>query len=444
MTFTHALSTNNFGCAKFIVDGSAANGTHTTIASAITAASSGETIFIRPGTYTENLTMKAGVNLAAYDCDSFTPNVSIVGTLACSYSGTASISGIRLTTNSANIISLTGANATALNAINCVLNCTNNTGISSTGSNAASQVNLINCTGFLTTTGIAYHSVTNGSISFVNCILNNSGASTTASTCSGTTLAYRSCSFGHVVTTSGATANLLMINSQNDCSGINTTAINANATFSTPNQIVNSRVSSGTATPISIGASATCVIANSSLDSSNATAVTGSGTLVYSGIVHTSTVGALAATTLTPKFVQGALNSTAPAAGMIGEQIRSAIGTGSAVSLTTGTGTNVTSISLTAGIWDVSGIVMFGGGAITGTIYQASISTTSATNGTKGDNFVEGTAAWSPTAAANTTLTIPSFRLSLAATTTVYLVTAAAFTVGTVVAYGRISATRVA
>jgi pectin methylesterase-like acyl-CoA thioesterase len=65
MTFTHALSTNNYGPAKFIVSSSAANGTHTTIAAALTSASTGDTIFIRPGTYTENLTLKAGVNLTA-------------------------------------------------------------------------------------------------------------------------------------------------------------------------------------------------------------------------------------------------------------------------------------------------------------------------------------------------------------------------------------------
>ena len=46
MTFTHALSTNNYGPAKFIVDALVANGTHTTIASALTSASSGDTIFL--------------------------------------------------------------------------------------------------------------------------------------------------------------------------------------------------------------------------------------------------------------------------------------------------------------------------------------------------------------------------------------------------------------
>lgn len=132
---------------------------------------------------------------------------------------------------------------------------------------------------------------------------------------------------------------------------------------------------------------------------------------------------------------------TTPSAGTIGEQIRSAVASGSAVSVSTGTNTDITSISLTAGVWDVSTIAMFKG-TITGTIFQASISTTSVTGGVKGDNFVETPIP--PTAAADNTLTIPSWRLILTSTTTVYLVVAAAYTVGTLTCYGRLSATRVA
>ena len=111
MTFTHALSTNNYGPAKFIVDASAANGTHTTIAAALTSASSGDTIFIRPGTYTENLTLKAGVNLCAFDCDDLTPNVTISGKATFTAAGTVTISGIRLQTNSDFLLAVTGSAA---------------------------------------------------------------------------------------------------------------------------------------------------------------------------------------------------------------------------------------------------------------------------------------------------------------------------------------------
>jgi len=101
----------------------------------------------------------------------------------------------------------------------------------------------------------------------------------------------------------------------------------------------------------------------------------------------------------------------------------------------------VTSISLTAGVWDVSAIVQFGGGAITGTVYEGSISTTSATRGNRGDNANDTTT--SPNATGSCGTSIPAYRIVLTSTTTVYLVAFALFTVGTATAYGRISATRV-
>lgn len=135
---------------------------------------------------------------------------------------------------------------------------------------------------------------------------------------------------------------------------------------------------------------------------------------------------------------------TAPAAGMRGQQIRATVVQGSAVSLTTTTAANVTSISLTAGIWDVSGVVMLTGGAVTGTVFQAGISqnTASFTGAVLGDGQVESSSM--PTAAADATLTIPSYRISLSATTTIYLVVEATFSGGSATAYGRISATRMA
>jgi len=134
------------------------------------------------------------------------------------------------------------------------------------------------------------------------------------------------------------------------------------------------------------------------------------------------------------------LSNTSPNSGYIGEHIESVINSGSAVSLSTGTPTDITSISLTAGIWDLCGIVSVKG-VVSGTSMKGSISLTSATHGTSGDNEVENglMALTSPQS-----VMIPSYRLLLSSTTTVYLVTSATFLVGSVTAYGRISANRVA
>lgn len=162
----------------------------------------------------------------------------------------------------------------------------------------------------------------------------------------------------------------------------------------------------------------------------------------------TVTVGAGSA-----KIVGGASNSAAAitgtttndsaAAGFVGEFISSNIPVGSSTSLTSATGKNITSISLTAGDWDVWGQVSFTPAA--GTIpvsFLVAISTVSAsepTPFTQGcTNFIQTTFVTGGRAA----LPTGTVRLSLASTTTIYLVAFAGFSVSTLTAFGFIAARR--
>lgn len=157
---------------------------------------------------------------------------------------------------------------------------------------------------------------------------------------------------------------------------------------------------------------------------------------------NSSTTQLGATATLPTSAVLGSTNGVSPSAGFIGEQIRSyqSIPQG----LTNGDGLNVTSISLTAGIWDVSAIVGYSGGSGTITLNNTiSISSTSETvAGNYGDDTVVNSYL---VVSANypVNLFIPALRVSLSSTTTYYLVTVASFSAGTLSAYGRISATRV-
>lgn len=132
-------------------------------------------------------------------------------------------------------------------------------------------------------------------------------------------------------------------------------------------------------------------------------------------------------------------------AGNIGEIIESTVLVGSAVSLTTATPADVTSISLTAGDWDVWGNIWYTPGATTSiTIHQGAVNTTSATLPTApgaGANYKVVEAATVPNAIFGEF--VGQRRLSLSGTTTVYLVTQATFTVSTLAAYGYIGARRV-
>lgn len=142
------------------------------------------------------------------------------------------------------------------------------------------------------------------------------------------------------------------------------------------------------------------------------------------------------------------------ASGYVGEYKEANLLLASAVSLTTATAANITSIVLTPGDWDVEGMIAFVPAATTSiTQFNASLSTTSATLASNAPSTSTATnigpfatnvtnhAAYVPTAEVDHQTT--RVRFSVSAQTTVYLVAEAAFTVSTMTAYGSISARRV-
>ena len=128
-----------------------------------------------------------------------------------------------------------------------------------------------------------------------------------------------------------------------------------------------------------------------------------------------------------------------------GEYVSSSVAAGSAVSLTSGASANVTSISLTAGDWDIFGGVGFtGNAATTMTVAIGGISTVSATvPGTSDRETRISPRADTFAQSSFITLALPTSRISLSSTTTVYLVANSTFAVNTNSAYGAIAARRV-
>lgn len=142
----------------------------------------------------------------------------------------------------------------------------------------------------------------------------------------------------------------------------------------------------------------------------------------------------------------GTTTNDSAGTGLVGEYVSATVASGSAVSLTTDTPANVTSISLTAGDWDVWVTGQFGGGGTTTVGYYAtSISTTSATLSTADDRrtFSYGGAATIFGGLARVTSNCGATRVSISSTTTVYMVAQAGFGVSTMNAYGTIHARRV-
>ena len=123
--------------------------------------------------------------------------------------------------------------------------------------------------------------------------------------------------------------------------------------------------------------------------------------------------------------------------------VTAAVAAASAVALTTNVTANVTSISLTAGDWDVTGIVQYTPAATTSiTQLTQGSSSTSATLGAQG-TFSKFVTAANILTAVDPAWALPTVRFSLTTTTTIYLVANATFTVSTLAAYGVIRARRV-
>jgi len=141
--------------------------------------------------------------------------------------------------------------------------------------------------------------------------------------------------------------------------------------------------------------------------------------------------------------IPGTTTNDNAAAGKVGEIITATLASGSAISLTNGTSANVTSISLTAGDWDVNGTVFY---VTTGTtVTQALVTDISVTSATT--NTAPGLGSYTYFGGSFTGLAKASStgtsRISISVTTTVYLVVSPSFTVSTATAYGFLRARRV-
>jgi len=281
--------------ARYIVSagGITDGANYTTIASAITAAAlagGSQTVFIQPGTYTENLTMVANVNLAAFACDALAETVTINGKITANYLGKAGISGINLKTNGDYAVSVSSAN-TELYITNCNFRISGFPGIQLT----SGILRVYNTVANNSTTN-ALGSFTGGAVSFINCPLSTI-ANATASVVSAGVVVFLQCDMnGYSFTTSGtATLNFvggglalfagtITIGDSSGTSGASAwtgSTTNANAVIS-----------------VSVGSVFT--LERSSISSSAVNTLTGAGTLKYAILAFTGSSSGVNTTTLTP------------------------------------------------------------------------------------------------------------------------------------------------
>lgn len=157
--------------------------------------------------------------------------------------------------------------------------------------------------------------------------------------------------------------------------------------------------------------------------------------------------GFLVANPTSSSFTPGQLPGTATndnaASGNVGEYITASAGS---VSISNNTPKDITSISLTAGDWDVTGnITVIPAASTVVTSVTGWISTTSATQPSPPNNgaFYTSFQSWTTGTSPNFSANVGTMRLSLSSTTTVYFSTNLTFTTSTAAASGFIRARRV-
>lgn len=303
---------NNYGIAKWIVDPVLGQGTHTTWTAAIASASAGDSIGIRPGTYVENPTGKAGVNIFGMPGDAEIGNVILNGKFSYSGSGAVSLANIAFQTNNDYFLEVTGANNSTVYLSDCQLGCSNHTGINNTSS-GSSVIFVYNCNGGLATTGIGLYNIAaaSGGILFSECQISNGGNSVTASNVSSGVTNFFNTQLNIPISTSG-TGFGTMYNSYLNTSVQNTTPF---TTAGTGNFLIsNSSIYAGSASAVNVGTGTTVTATQTNLSSTNTNVVTGGGTFNQGGNVFSNTSFGVNVTTNnflpTSSFSQGTFTPT--------------------------------------------------------------------------------------------------------------------------------------
>lgn len=446
--------------SAFVVGGpnTAGNrGTYITIQDAVSNASSGDTVFIKSGTYTENVTLKDGVNLAAYGNSGFTPTVTIKGKLTFADEGFCTLSGLALQSNGDYALSVTGSSVSRIYLIECNVIAEDFAAIQLTTTGVGSSIRLVNCwcrtnavaTNFFVATGV-------GGLTFWNVNVIDGGAtaqSTPSTFASSGQLLVKYSIIRFPITLSG-TGRISGTASEFNTFATNSIplVVNAISGAALGHYVRGCIFLSGNTTALTVGAGVTLNMEGNSVITTGAVPFTGTGTINQSGTSYSSTNPVPSNTTVTlarkafdPGALWGNWSGVAPASGYVGQVISSFIRDTSAVTITnSGDIVDVTTIVLTPGIWDVSGMVMFTG-LTTTTRQNGSIGTSSAAipNISYGDNTASAT--FATTTGDDVSVTIPIKRqLVTSGTTTMYLIARATWSVATTAkAYGKITAVRV-
>lgn len=148
--------------------------------------------------------------------------------------------------------------------------------------------------------------------------------------------------------------------------------------------------------------------------------------------------------------ITGTTTNDAAAAGSVGELLTANVTSGAPVTgAATTVAVNITSLSLTAGDWDVSAHCNYALTGVTATVYSCGLGTTTGVQlsaagggGVGTDPLTQQAATFGTTITGTQSQKVGPVRVTLASTTTIFLVTNNTFSAGTYNTYGTLRARR--
>ena len=425
--------TNLYSSHTIVVD-SAGKTPFTTVAAGITAAVglgvSNPTVYIRAGTYTENLTLINGVNLCGDD-----PYTCIIdGAHTIPAAGQIQISNLKLaaTTPATSLFNETGAGTCAIDITNCIFNV--NSGMVFNLTTSTGPLSITNCTDISAANSIAINTTGISAVTIRDSVI---GTGAVTANFGGATTIYNS-SFSCPMTFSQAGAA-----SAYNCDFFGAIVLSDTATFG----LFKGYISTGATAAITANAGTTVTLDNVVIDSSAANIVTGAGTAIYGQVTatnaftHNVTTETYTTRTITgsvqldetnagvPYFTAGVMGSTAALTD--GQLLVGKTGNPpSLATLTAGAGTTITNgagsitVAQTAGFPFAFTTIAADGALATGTAYintkAAALSVSLPAVSAQGDVIIlqggnAATTGWTITQAANQQILVGNANTTLGA-----------------------------
>jgi hypothetical protein len=203
--------------------------------------------------------------------------------MTANITGTCSFSGINFTNATDNILSISGSGTSLFKFSECVINVAGNApAFLNTNANAGVQV--FSCKGDISGTD-TYFDMTGGGVLIQDTFFFNNALSTTQNIFDNCSLDLESSTFDAPVVCTGTGGDLSVKHSTMIV--LDTQIITTSGGPNSDLIILNSHIDSNNATAIEIGTDSTMTIANSSVGSTAANAITGAGVLLYTPISFT-------------------------------------------------------------------------------------------------------------------------------------------------------------